>query len=215
MDNVHLYLFDQYEALSDGFVADHLYRLPTARQEQCLCYRQAIDQQNCVIAYLLLQQGLREQYGIVGQLAFAYGAHGKPYLKNYPEIYFNISHCKYGVVCAFSDFEVGVDIQDVRPYDPAVARRICSKDELQLLSKSEDPAQLFCRLWTARESYAKMLGCGIADVLIQSIPTDGLFCLETSRYCLAVHCSTNAFSVQIHESRQITQGKQPTKAAQA
>jgi 4'-phosphopantetheinyl transferase len=199
MDKVHLYLFDKYETLPDGFVAENLFLLPSARQAQCLRYRQAIDQQNCVIAYLLLQQGLREQYGIVDQVTFAYGANGKPYLKDYPHIFFNISHCKYGVVCAIAGFEVGVDIQDVRPYDPAVARRVCSEDELRLLSKSEDPAQLFCRLWTARESYAKMLGCGIAEVLKKDIPAEGVFCLEANQYCLALRCKSNHFELQMNK----------------
>jgi len=44
---------------------------------------------------------------------------------------------------------------DIRPYDPAIARRVCSEGELRLLSEVADPSRLFCRMWVARESYAK------------------------------------------------------------
>jgi 4'-phosphopantetheinyl transferase len=204
MDSVHLYRFVQYEALLGSFVADHLHLLPPPRREQCLRYRQPIDQTNCVLAYLLLDQGLREQYGIADPGDFAYGDNGKPYLKDHPHIFFNISHCRHGVVCAVADFEVGVDIQDIRPYDPAVARRVCNAEELLLLAQIDDPASFLCRLWTAKESYAKMLGYGVADVLKLNIPMDCLFCLEAGHYCLAVHCAANAFNVQIHDTWQIT-----------
>lgn len=185
MDKVHLYLFDQYDALPDGFVAEHLLLLPSARQEQCLRYRQAIDQQNCVIAYLLLQQGLREEYGITDQAIFTYGAHGKPCLKSHPNIFFNISHCKHGVACALADFEIGVDIQDVRPYDPSIARRVCSEAELRLLSEANDPARLFCKLWATRESYAKMLGCSMADTLGKKLPLHSIEIISNKNFYIA------------------------------
>jgi len=200
MGNVHLYLFDQYEALPDSFVDDHLHLLPPSRQEQCARYRQPIDQANCVLAYLLLAQGLREQYDIAEPSDFAHGDNGKPYLKEYPHISFNISHCKHGVVCAIADFEVGVDIQDIRPYDPAMARRVCTAEELRQLAASDDPARFFYKLWIAKESYAKMLGCSIADVLKQDVPFEGVFSMESNLYCLALRCNRESFIVRMGDS---------------
>jgi len=203
MHKVHLYLFDQLATLPEGFVAEHLHFLPAFRREQCISYRQTIDQQNCVIAYLLLLQGLREQYGIDAQMEFVYGAHGKPYLKDYPHIFFNISHCKRGAVCALADFEVGVDMQDVRPYNPSIARRVCSDDELQLLSKADDPARLFCGMWAARESCAKMLGCSVADILKQDVLVEDIAFFATDSYCVAVCSRELAFDVMVHEQTSI------------
>lgn len=42
-----------------------------------------------------------------------YGIHGKPYLKEYQDVYFNFSHCSQGVVCAVSINDIGVDIETI------------------------------------------------------------------------------------------------------
>jgi len=200
MHKVHLYLFDQLAALPEGFVAEHLPLLPAFRHEQCIRYRQTVDQQNCIIAYRLLLQGLRELYGITDQVIFSYGKHGKPYLKEYPHIFFNISHCRHGAVCALGDFEIGVDMQDVRPYDPAVARHVCSESELYLLSETNNPAHLFCRMWAARESYAKMRGCSVASVLRQTILVDEIVFIETDCYCTSICSSVDPFEIAMYTS---------------
>jgi len=199
MHKIHLYLFDQLAALPEGFVAEHLPLLPAFRHEQCIRYRQTVDQQNCIIAYRLLLQGLRELYGITDQVVFAYGKHGKPYLKEYPHIFFNISHCRHGAVCALGDFEIGVDMQDVRPYDPAIARRVCSESELYLLSETNNPARLFCRMWAARESYAKMLGCGVADILRQDLVLEDIAFLMDDHYYLTLCRKNHAIEIIVHK----------------
>ncbi len=66
----------------------------------------------------LLAVGLRELYGMEMNTSvragLSYGQHGKPYLRNHPEIHFNISHCEGLAVCVFSDTETGVDVERIR-----------------------------------------------------------------------------------------------------
>ena len=63
----------------------------------------------------LLAVGLRELYGMeLNRAGLSYGQHGKPYLRNHPEIHFNISHCEGLAVCVFSDTETGVDVERIR-----------------------------------------------------------------------------------------------------
>ena len=63
----------------------------------------------------LLAVGLRELYGMeLNRDRLSYGQHGKPYLRNHPEIHFNISHCEGLAVCVFSDTETGVDVERIR-----------------------------------------------------------------------------------------------------
>ena len=45
---------------------------------------------------------------------FSYGEHGKPFLKNYPDWHFNISHCKNAVCCVLSRENVGIDIEEIK-----------------------------------------------------------------------------------------------------
>jgi phosphopantetheine--protein transferase-like protein len=66
------------------------------------------------------------------------------------------------VACVISTVEVGIDIQDIRPYNPAVAKRVCTEKELEQLGKCKNPEMLFCKLWTIKESNIKMCGASLA-----------------------------------------------------
>ncbi len=72
----------------------------------------------------LLAVGLRELYGMeLNRDRLSYGQHGKPYLRNHPEIHFNISHCEGLAVCVFSDTETGVDVERIREVKKKLFRR--------------------------------------------------------------------------------------------
>ncbi len=105
----------------------------------------------------LKKHGLSEK-----QAEIFYGANGKPYLKDC-NLFYNLSHSGVVAVCAFSDREVGIDIQkSVTPSD-ALIKKVCSEDEIKyLLSLGEDDkSSAFTRLWTLKESYLKFTGEGI------------------------------------------------------
>lgn len=155
-----MYLFDHLEEFDNELLERALAILPDDRRTKALSYRQIEDRKRSVISYLLLLYGLRNLYGITNP-EFYYGGQGKPYLAGAPDIFFNISHCKNACVCAFSDCETGVDIQDIRPYSPATARRICCPDELAALGHCHDKDRTFSRIWSMKESYVKMTGTGI------------------------------------------------------
>ena len=139
--------------------------------------RQPEDQKRSVISYLLLLYGLREFYGITSP-EFHYGKFGKPYLVSHPDIFFNISHCKNACICGFSNHEIGVDIQDIRPYSEATARKICCPAEAALLAESTDKARIFAKIWAMKESYVKMTGDGI------TVPLNGI---DTTKLTIEVN----------------------------
>jgi len=111
----------------------------------------------------MLQYGLRECFDIAS-FELAFGTYGKPYLSEYPEVHFNISHCDAGCAVAVADHPVGVDIQDVRSFSWDVARRVCCERELTELEKSADRDKLFTKMWAMKESYGKMTGKGIYEL---------------------------------------------------
>ena len=155
-----LYLFDDI----DGFdYRLHLNELPDERRERAMRYRQELDRKLCVAAYLLLRKALKADYGIDEAVRFAFNEYGKPYLADYPHIFFSLSHCRHGVACAVSDCEVGADIQDIRSFSNDVALRVFCKSELERLNASADKEREFARLWSRKEAYLKMLGTGISD----------------------------------------------------
>jgi 4'-phosphopantetheinyl transferase len=79
----------------DGFDLEAaLPLLSQPRREQTLRFKFLQGRKTCAMAYLLLCQGLREEYGITERPVFEYGEHGKPAIVGYPHIHFNISHCR-------------------------------------------------------------------------------------------------------------------------
>ena len=188
MNRVSVYAFNHWEALCGQFVERNVDRLPEFRKKRCQRYRRERDKQACIISYLLLRQGLFEKYRISEPVEFLYNGYGKPYLKGYPHIFFNFSHCERGIVCAIADFEIGIDMQEIHPYDPGVANLVCTADELRRLAESIDPARLFCRIWTAKESYAKARGIGLADVLKQETPAGSVRHWEEEGAFVALCC---------------------------
>lgn len=158
-----LYLFDEYENVTEEFIVRALQLLPKNRRNRALRYRRTIDRWNCVVTYLMLQYGLRECFGITS-FEFAFGKYGKPYLPEYPDIHFNISHCDAGCAVVVADCPVGVDIQDVRPFSWDVARQVCSELELAELERCANRDRLFAKMWVMKESYSKMTGEGIYEL---------------------------------------------------
>lgn len=156
-----LYLFNQYEQLSESFLNRALLIFPNDRRIRVQHYRQEIDRKNSIVAYLMLQYALRECYGIT-VFKIKLGEYGKPYLPEYPHIHFNISHCKEGCAVAVSDRPIGIDIQEVCSFSWSIAKYACSQSELEHLEKCTDRESCFTKMWTIKESYIKMIGRGLS-----------------------------------------------------
>ena len=191
---VFLYSFYCLDLLSDAFVADQMHRLPAQRQIRCAGYRRQSDKKACLLSYLFLEDGLREHHGIIAEPSFVCNEHGKPYLRDTPHIFFSFSHSGNAVGCAIADFEVGLDIQEVRPFKMGVARRVCSESELRQLAASEDAPRLFCKFWTQRESYAKACGVGVPGFFKRDLASDRLMTWEDESFYMSLCIRDTFFS---------------------
>ncbi len=160
-----IYLFNHVNDFSEELMRRSMRILPKNRLEKALRYRYVIDQKLSIIAYLLLIKGLRDEYGIIEMPEFDYIYNEKPILSEYPNIHFNLSHCKEGVVCIISETPVGIDIQEDTQFDYAVADRVCNEEELRRILTSKWKEREFSKLWSAKESVAKLSGIGIAQNL--------------------------------------------------
>lgn len=93
---------------------------------------------------------------------------GKPFLKNYPQVHFNISHGKDMVVCGVGTSPLGVDVEAIRPVKRSMSRRVLTPGEQVFLEESEKNGgengwyRDFFRLWTLKESYVKAVGKGLS-----------------------------------------------------
>lgn len=105
-------------------------------------------------------------------LAFTYGAKGKPALAGPGSLQFNASHSGDLALFAFTmDCELGVDIEAVRsmPDMEDVSKRFfCADETAELMALSPGQRdQAFFLCWTRKEAYIKATGEGL------SAPLDG------------------------------------------
>lgn len=114
-------------------------------------------------AHKLLASALKKLYGIE-KYTLSIGEHGKPYLTEYPQIHFNLSHCTGLVVCGISESEIGIDAELIRPYIGKGSKRIFTLPENEYISKSKHPDESFFRIWTLKECLGKALGTGLTGI---------------------------------------------------
>lgn len=157
-----LYFFNDFDSVNDETLALFYRILPPERQTRINRYRRTIDKKLSAVSYIILLYALAKNYDIKNP-EILITEHGKPCLTNYPDIYFNISHCEKGCICAVSDTSVGVDIQEIRPYFSEIAERVCSAEEMNVINSTHNKAREFTKIWTMKESYVKMTGKGISD----------------------------------------------------
>ncbi len=148
--------------------------LPEWRREAALRFKFLQGRRECAVGYTELLRGLRLRFGIGGMPAFEYNEHGKPFLKEYPHIYFSISHCKDAVGCFMADRPCGLDIEHIRKTKEDLIRHTMSAEEANAIFSAPFPDIAFTRLWTQKEAVLKLAGTGIIDDLHHVLAPDNL-----------------------------------------
>lgn len=161
-----IYLFEELDIFSQEQLERGLPLLPPKRREYVLRFKQAADQKQSAVGWLLLAYGMRQEYGTKKIPDFQKTASGKPFFagKNMP--FFNLSHSGSFVGCGLHREEIGLDIQKLTPAKPFLVQMVCT-DEEQASVKSD---LNFCRIWAMKESVGKLTGEGITssfrDILV-------------------------------------------------
>lgn len=123
------------------------------------------DKRQSALAYLLLRHALKVEFGIFESVEFHLGTYGKPFLKKFPEIHFNLSHSKNGVVCGVANTPIGIDIADSDPQNLDCVFTAMHPNERTIIQESGNPAKAFARFWALKESFLKFKGTGISESL--------------------------------------------------
>lgn len=85
--------------------------------------------------------------------------HGKPFLKQYPEIHFNISHSGNYVALIIGRCPCGVDVQESRELSDGFKNRFFHREEIQWLEENSD---YYIDIFSMKESVVKCLGKGVS-----------------------------------------------------
>lgn len=176
-----IYLYENLADYSDESYLKHLNSLPTWRREKALQYKKLDDRKRSVLAFVLLQRALREEYGVTEVPEFVCNEFGKPSLPKLP-IYFSLSHCKDTVACAVSDHNIGIDVENIVLYNSDMVRRVCTAVEFEMLDQSEDKDLEFIKLWTIKEAISKYEGIGLSLPFVE---------IDTKQYLFDWHYTEN------------------------
>jgi 4'-phosphopantetheinyl transferase len=140
--------------------------LSTNERRRAASFVFALDRHRFVVGRGRLRQILSRYVALPPEaLRFRYGAHGKPALSpGRPAPCFNLSHSGGLAALVIADCDVGVDIEEVRPVDGAVAERFFSASENAALRglRGVDWRDAFYRCWTRKEAVVKALGKGLS-----------------------------------------------------
>ena len=159
---------------------EKLNTLHEARAEKVKNYKMSEDKIRGLGAGLLLEKALEDYLKVNGEkpmvkdeqgrycISYEYGPQGKPYLKEYPNVQFSLSHSGMRVMVALSDTEVGLDVQQMCGYKDKIVKRFYHQNEQEALLELTDDVQrekLFYDIWCCKEAYIKYTGQGMGQDL--------------------------------------------------
>lgn len=160
---LRLYTLDTEELSDETYFRKCYESLSVFRQQKIDSYRFLADKKLSLGVGLLLDRGLAE-YGLrEAEVRVAQKENGKPYLPDYPEIHYNLSHSGNMALAVFAGTEIGCDIEQIQSANLKLAKRFFSSKEYSYIAELEGESQnyAFCRLWTLKESFLKVTGMGM------------------------------------------------------
>ncbi len=137
-------------------------------QKKILRYHFWEDRQRSLLGHLLSRYAIMQQYHLNNDdIKVVENAYGKPHIKGYREIHYNISHSGDWVVCALSQSVIGIDIQKIEGMKFSIVENCFTEDERKYLLSLGETQQLtaFYDIWTLKEAYVKAIGKGLSHPL--------------------------------------------------
>lgn len=178
-NTVEVFIIDKNDFITpdNPFLSEIISNLSIEEQNKYFRYRNVSAQYQYLTAHyylrLLLSKRLSEtpaEIQIVAQ------ENGKPYLKGHTNLQFNISHTKNLVLIAFSEYPVGVDVeQEERSSDMLqILEHFFSKKEIEsFINQPEDMKnKAFYTGWTRKEALLKATGEGLSALKNNEVSFD-------------------------------------------
>lgn len=133
------------------------------------------------------------------KLAFSVGPYGKPFLADWPDVQFNVSHSgSLALIGISAERPIGVDIELMRENidELALARHFFCEQERRFLATLEGEAQLtaFYEIWTCKEAVLKAFGVGISSHLKD-------FCVHRTPLGIAIKPEPRCFAPELAQIR--------------
>ena len=166
-----IYVVKNFEKISQKRI-DSLYdKLPRSIKKKANARKGTPSFRPTVMQYYVVKQHLNLEEGT----DFSYNKNGKPSVKGKKP--FSIAHNDDILAVAVSTEDVGVDIQKKIKFTQKLAKEICNKEEFEKVMNAEDPALELTKIWTMKESFAKMKGVAILQLDVKNILNDAKNCM--------------------------------------
>ncbi|MDP1800257.1 MAG: 4'-phosphopantetheinyl transferase superfamily protein [Bacteroidota bacterium] len=150
--------------ISEQDVSTLLRLLPVSKVNEIIRFRNHEDRRVKLFGRLMVKIYYEDSDFAFKWHEWQVAADGKPYY-NGGRKKFNISHSRDYVVVAFSDQEVGADVECVSDFDIKSISHYFHPKETEYIIDSLDQKEAFFKLWTRKEAYLKATGKGIVDGL--------------------------------------------------
>jgi 4'-phosphopantetheinyl transferase len=164
--DMYYYIVNANEINSDIDTFELLERLSNEEKDKYYRLRKEEDKKTYLCARTVLREEFINNLGIPFDQEISFNKYKKPFLVNYPDIHFNISHSGSYVMLGFSKYPIGVDIEKIVTYSKSTIMKLSKivfhESEMKLLlEQNENEARyLFTKLWTLKESFTKAIGKG-------------------------------------------------------
>ena len=148
------------------------------------------SKQQTLVGYILLYRAIEELYPDK-DIKITYNENGKP---ECDFCYFNISHSDMQVVCAVSDYPIGVDIQKIKDIVPRKKYKFFIEKENDYVNQNYDfCSERFVEIFAKKEAAIKMLGKTMAHAVnIDTFSKDFCFKIQKKQnFILCVCCENN------------------------
>ncbi|MDR3172790.1 MAG: 4'-phosphopantetheinyl transferase superfamily protein [Treponema sp.] len=164
--------------------------------------------QNSLLADVLVRRELCHLTGLQNKdLRFGSNEHHKPFLMDWPEIHYNLSHSGTIVVAAFDRKPIGIDVEFIKPINNLVTRRVFGPEEREHYARlpQEERLHYFYTIWTMKEAYLKKEGVGLTRPMhlfdVISLPNERFFPVPLGEQAICYMCTAqNTAPVYVRET---------------
>lgn len=152
--------------LSNNYYDNQLLTLVSDDKKELLKNKTMMDSKLSIYSDLFVRYLICNKYHLQNsELRFTKNKHGKPYLLNNKNVFYNISHTNNAFVVALSKEKIGVDIEKIRNIDLKIANRFFTELEQKYILSSDYKTKAFFELWTKKEAFLKYKGYGLSKPL--------------------------------------------------
>ncbi|MBO4489483.1 MAG: 4'-phosphopantetheinyl transferase superfamily protein [Bacteroidales bacterium] len=167
------------EHIDDLDIESALAEVSPQRRERVLRLRSDKNKRRSLAVYLLLKEGLQQEYGIIDNPVFEFSPEGKPALAGYPDIFFSLSHAGNVALCAIGQQPVGADVEVLRNIRPELISYTMNEAEQAWIHAQPEVPMAFLHLWTRKEAVLKLTGSGLRSDMTTVLSDEKQYRIET------------------------------------